>query len=227
MEIFLKKLSKTIEYELKRTNRRSGSFRVAIKNGKLTVYAPSDCPVSIIEELLQERAQWIEENLTRQKKIVDRPKDTILYRGQSYPLKIKIAEKNWVSLEDAFVVNTPKSDPQVISQLLECWFKMEAERIIPKRVLELARKVGVCPQKISFRNQKTRWGSCSSSGNISLNIRLLMAPEWIFDYVIIHELCHIHEPNHSSRFWQHVAKFCPEYKEARAWLKKHGHALAF
>lgn len=229
MEITLKELGKTINYELKRTNRRNGTFRMAIKNGKLFVYAPIECPLSIIEEGLQAKASWIWEKLesSRQKIAAVTNNDTILYRGQSYPLKIRISEKPWITMNDAIVIDTPQDHPKVITKILETWFTYQAERLVPPRVFELAKQVGAYPQKLSFRNQKTRWGSCSTLGNISLNIRLLMAPPQILDYVIIHELCHLLEPNHSPRFWQRVEENMPDYKKARAWLKTNGYLLAF
>jgi predicted metal-dependent hydrolase len=91
-------------------------------------------------------------------------------------------------------------------------------KLVP--IIELwSRKIGVKYSKISFRNQKTRWGSCSSRGALSFNIRLVNMPEDIMEYVVIHELCHLVEHNHSARFWSLVTQYCPEYKEKVKWLK--------
>jgi len=96
---------------------------------------------------------------------------------------------------------------------------------IPPRVRTLADSFGLRYEKVVIRDQKTRWGSCSSVGAISLNWRLVMMPEEAMDYVIIHELMHLREMNHSDRFWKLVEEACPEYKKWVAWLDTHGVAL--
>lgn len=101
----------------------------------------------------------------------------------------------------------------------------EAMRIIPPKVAVYAKKIGVTYGRVTIRNQKTRWGSCSSKGNLNFNCYLMRAPEEILDYVIVHELCHRLEMNHSPAFWAHVEAALPDYKERRAWLRKHGQEL--
>ena len=85
--------------------------------------------------------------------------------------------------------------------------------------------LGVTYGKISIRDQKTRWGSCSSEGNLSFNWRLILAPPDVLDYVVIHELCHRKEMNHSKEFWALVESLMPEYKERRKWLRENGNNL--
>jgi len=86
-------------------------------------------------------------------------------------------------------------------------------------------KIGVCPRKLTVREQKTRWGSCSSKGNISLNWKLVMAPMEVIDYVIVHELCHMKEMNHSKNYWNIVKSIIPDFELRRKWLKDNGHRL--
>jgi predicted metal-dependent hydrolase len=95
-----------------------------------------------------------------------------------------------------------------------------AERELPHRTLELAREHGIAVSRVTVRAQKTRWGSCSARGTISLNWRLIQAPVSVRDYLIVHELMHRREMNHSRRYWKHVAAACPGYREAEAWLKR-------
>lgn len=95
---------------------------------------------------------------------------------------------------------------------------------IPKRVARLAPLVGVRYGRITIRNQRTKWGSCSSKGNLNFNCVLMLSPEWVRDYIVVHELCHLKEMNHSPAFWAEVARVCPDYKEAEAWLKANGNA---
>lgn len=96
---------------------------------------------------------------------------------------------------------------------------------IPQRVRKYAAIIGVTVGRITIRNQKTRWGSCSSKGNLNFNCLLMLCPEEIRDYVVVHELCHRKELNHSPRFWNEVARVMPDYAVSRKWLKDKGSAL--
>ena len=98
----------------------------------------------------------------------------------------------------------------------------EALRIIPVRVKHYAAILGVTYGRITIRNQKTLWGSCSSKGNLNFNCMLMKTPEHIRDYVVVHELCHRKEMNHSKRFWELVESVIPDYKQCRRWLKEEG-----
>ena len=98
----------------------------------------------------------------------------------------------------------------------------EALKVIPERVEYFAKVIGVTYGKITVRNQKTRWGSCSSKGNLNFNCLLMLAPPEVLDYVVVHELCHRKQMNHSKPFWLEVEKLLPNYKEVRNWLKEEG-----
>jgi hypothetical protein len=100
-----------------------------------------------------------------------------------------------------------------------------ARKEIPPRVIELASDRGLEVPAISIRAQKTLWGSCSQSGRLSLNWKLILPPDWVRDYVIIHELMHLFEFNHSDSFWERVAEAFPEYREAECWLKTRGERI--
>ena len=97
----------------------------------------------------------------------------------------------------------------------------QAKRALPSRLHELAALHGVTAARVSVRNQKWRWGSCSPNGHVCLNWRLITMPESVRDYVIIHELMHLKRLDHSKKFWKLVAAACPQYQEARVWLRKH------
>ena len=101
----------------------------------------------------------------------------------------------------------------------------QAVKIIPEKVRYFAGKIGVAYGRITIRNQKTRWGSCSGKGNLNFNCLLMLTPDEVQDYVVIHELCHRKEMNHSPKFWAEVAKFMPDYKQKRKWLKENGEGI--
>lgn len=101
----------------------------------------------------------------------------------------------------------------------------KALKYIPERVAHFARIIGVDYGRITIRNQKTRWGSCSSKGNLNFNCLLMMTPPEVIDYVVVHELCHRKEMNHSKAFWNEVEKVMPDYKAYIKWLKEEGHFL--
>jgi len=101
----------------------------------------------------------------------------------------------------------------------------EAVRTIPPKVAHYAEQIGVTYGRITIRNQRTRWGSCSSKGNLNFNCLLTQVPEPVCDYVVVHELCHRLEMNHSARFWSLVASVMPDYKAQRRWLRDNGNAL--
>lgn len=114
---------------------------------------------------------------------------------------------------------------EVLSAEAVAQLKTAASIDLHQRVAYWAPKVGVQAARVGIRTQRTRWGSCSSKGNLSLNALLMLAPESVRDYVVVHELCHLKEMNHSPRFWALVATVLPHYKGAEAWLKDNGRAL--
>lgn len=150
--------------------------------------------------------------------------DTLLYFG--VPRKIIIDSSVLVPFSfdtNHFVLNPRYADN--VNVLARRWLIKKAEEYLPKRLMELAQKLGVRYKKVQVKDVKSRWGSCSSKGTISLNWRLIMAPSEVIDYVLIHELAHIVHPNHSKYFWKYVATFCPDYKLHRSWLRKNGQHL--
>lgn len=114
----------------------------------------------------------------------------------------------------------PKMTPEELRQLAD-----KALKYIPERASYFAPIVGVNYGRITIRNQRTRWGSCSSKGNLNFNCLLMLAPPEVIDYVVVHELCHRKEMNHSAAFWNEVAKVLPDYKKSVRWLKDEGGRL--
>jgi predicted metal-dependent hydrolase len=122
------------------------------------------------------------------------------------------------------VFRVPRLDGD-LRPTLEAHFLRRAKIELPARTWELAAETGMAVKEVAVRNQRTRWGSCTQGGIISLNWRLIQAPDSVRDYVIYHELMHLREMNHSARFWRRVEEVCPAWREAESWLKRNGSLL--
>jgi predicted metal-dependent hydrolase len=119
----------------------------------------------------------------------------------------------------------PEAGPVIARRALEAWYRRQADTIFAERLAHANGIYGFQYARVSVKAQKTRWGSCSKLGNLNFNWRLLLAPLSVLDYVVVHELCHLKELNHSARFWQLVARGCPDYAVHRRWLRQHGREL--
>lgn len=120
------------------------------------------------------------------------------------------------------VVNPSRNQQQIVANELDRFLKSTAQRYLVPRVTQLAQKMSVKFNRVTLRQQKTRWGSCSSKQNLNFNWRLVHFPPQVIDYVIIHELAHLKEMNHSRAFWQLVKTYDPAYPQHEGWLKRHG-----
>jgi predicted metal-dependent hydrolase len=144
---------------------------------------------------------------------------SLLYRGE--PVRLHVAsDRSGVTLsfaDQSLPAGAPAADYR---GPIQAHLRSLAEGALPPRARELARLHGITIGRVTVRAQKTRWGSCSARGTISLNWRLIQAPPFVQDYLIIHELMHRRQMNHSARFWKLVADACPNWREAESWLKK-------
>jgi predicted metal-dependent hydrolase len=137
-------------------------------------------------------------------------------------------ERAWIRNQLQKVAQQRDGPPAVASLLpdVERDLRARARRELPPRLLELAVQHGLTVARVSVRNQRRRWGSCAPGGHICLNWQLVRMPAWVRDYVMIHELMHLAQMNHSRKFWRLVARACPDYEAARRWLREHQDLLA-
>ena len=133
------------------------------------------------------------------------------------------SKQNWIESHRAKLTARPPQ-PHLSDVELRA-LADQALNVIPARVAHFAPLVGVRYGRITVRNQRSRWGSCSSQGNLNFNCLLMLCPEEIVDYVVVHELCHRKEMNHSPRFWAEVERVLPDYKQRLQWLKENGNAI--
>jgi predicted metal-dependent hydrolase len=133
------------------------------------------------------------------------------------------AKADWIRMQLSKLASKP-AVPMLTAEQIRA-LAQQAKAHLPKRVAYFAARIGVTYGRITIRNQTSRWGSCSDQGNLNFNCLLMLAPASVQDYVVVHELCHRKEMNHSVRFWAEVEKIVPDYKAQRAWLKENGGAL--
>lgn len=224
-----------LNYSL-RISARARRLRISVSEAGVALILPAGFPLAEGEAFLHKNAAWVMEQLERRQKHIARnnravlPKDVILYHG--VPTRLEIFEDPGRKLRGRvdevdckFLLNVPAGSVKLAPQLIERWLREKARQEIQTVVAAQARRMHAAPKSVSIRDQRTRWGSCSSRGTLSFNWRLVMAPPSVMEYVVIHELAHLSVPNHSSDFWKLVAAYYPAYKEARVWLRKNSSLL--
>ncbi len=140
-----------------------------------------------------------------------------------------LSEKaSWIRMQQGKMQEREKMRQQACIHLdaaQEKELRERAKSVLAQRTAYFARQIGVTYGRITVRDQKTRWGSCSQTGNLNFNFRLILAPSEVLDYVVVHELCHRRQMNHSAQFWQEVAQVLPDYRKRKAWLTENGWRL--
>jgi len=194
--------------------------------GKARVTIPPRGSVHEGRDFAQRHAGWLENQLRRREANqamekqwrIGRP---ILFRGERVALQVEVHEGRQ-SLRFGEVRLAVKVWTDDWRQFIEAHLRRLAAAELAARTLELAGVHEFIVNRVTVRNQRSRWGSCSRRGTISLNWRLIQAPGFVSDYLILHELAHLKEMNHSRRFWREVERLCPGFAEAEKWLKGHG-----
>jgi predicted metal-dependent hydrolase len=173
----------------------------------------------------QKHAAWLAAQA--EKAGADWGEGTLIYwRGEAFPLRlVSVGDITGKFRADAGPHRIPLQPGRPVRRQVEEFLRAVAATELPRLVLEGAARHGLRVARVRIGNQGTRWGSCARSGAISLNWRLVQTPDFVRDYIIVHELMHLREMNHSDRFWGHVAVACPRYGEAEAWLRRHGRAI--
>jgi predicted metal-dependent hydrolase len=228
-----------ITYCLIYQNRRKTVQLKFVNEHCLQITVPARLPRDEIEQLLLSKSKWIIEK----KGQLDRyaactlnksttPGAQVLFLGEPYTIEWTNGLSPNVNLHsrDKRIVLTlsGKTQAERLAQAnlcLKTWYLTHAKKHLASKTAFWAKHLAVKPQKITLRDQKSRWGSCSSLGNINYNWRIIMAPLEIMDYLVIHELAHLRFPNHSKAFWFEVQRFCPEFSQHRLWLKDRGRIL--
>ena len=229
---------KTIAYRIRRSARRKKTLQLSVDDDGAIVASPMKTPDAEIRRFVLKNADWILESIAERKALAESYRlvsgNSLPYLGREVGLIIREEEALGARLEFAdwkFRIIVPKNlDPDerdaAIGRELSAWYRRQAERVIGAQVDRWWRFFD-CPERppALIRDQRRRWGSCSSDGTLRFNWRLIMMSEYIVEYVVVHELSHLEQMNHSPKFWDVVAKRLPDYKERRRTLKEAGRAL--
>jgi predicted metal-dependent hydrolase len=222
-----------VPYILKRSRKRKRTISLQItRQSDLIVCAPYFTPASEIKSFIEQKNDWIQKNIQRQKEEKSHAGNKLYisgeyfyYLGTPYPLEV-FSQQNLpaglVFWSNRFYLNCRDGEDRRKSYFIE-WYKRKAREYFTKQVEHLGRRLQLLPRIIRITSAQTRWGSCSAENGLAFSFRLIMAPPAVMDYVIIHELMHIKEKNHSFRFWKLIEAEMPEYKLHRRWLKENGH----
>ena len=208
-----------------RRSKRARRVRVTVdRAGTVEVVLPQRLPLRAAEEAVRELRPWIDRRLAdagRQRAAVLARGDTVPYLGETLTLRPEPGRTRVLRRGAALLV--PAGPERQAA--LERWFRRMARAEIQSRLDRACAIAGLDYTRLTIRDQRTRWGSCSRGGAMSFNWRLLLAPEAVLDYVVWHEVCHLAFMDHSPRFWGLVARYCPDHREHVAWLKRNAGLL--
>ena len=229
-------LNEKIEVEVARRSYQKRWKLWVHPSGKVRVTVNKKVSLKQVKRWLLSMQPWIEKGLANGEKLREKypPKkyidgENFPFIGKDYRLRINPALKTDV-YGDIMEINlgVPVETSTALKQeKLQMLYKKQARYLIPERLDYWSECMGLKYSRLSLRGQKTRWGSCSSRGEISLNWKLVAAPLEVLDYVVIHELAHLTHPNHSKEFWGLVEAYCPEYKGLKRWLRDNQYGFEF
>jgi predicted metal-dependent hydrolase len=218
-------------YRIRESHRRRTLSLELRADGSVHVAVPRGLRLAEVRRFVESRRAWIDSKRALLSQAV-RPRlaletgARLPYLGSELTLIVEqraSARALCRREQDALVVRVAHA--QSAQRVIEAWYRREALAHAGERVAHFVRLVGRAPRALTIRAQRTRWGSCSARGSVSLNWRLMQATPAILDYVVVHELCHLLVPNHSARFWAEVGRVLPDYPERRAALRDFGRTL--
>ncbi len=215
--------NKCLYYTLNRSERKTIAIRIT-KDATIEVGAPLKMPKSDINKFVQSKEKWITKHLlVRMAYIEQKAKfsldygDMVLYRGREYPIIMKSGDR--IGFDGSIFYMCEGLSAEEIKFAVIQLYKKLAKRDLTIKVIDFAKQMNVRPIAVKINSAKTRWGSCSGKNSINFSWRLIMADDAAIDYVVVHELAHIKEHNHSSRFWDVVKNVFPDYIERQNRLR--------
>ena len=231
----------SIPYRIRRSE-RARRARILVDGDGVEVVVPRRFPLREVEPFVEEKRAWIERTLRRLRETEAELPATRLedgglvpYLGESLRLAVRVepgrqrehVARRGEELRVALPADAERLLPgdAALRDALERWYRRRARVEVTPRLDAACARAGTSYTRLQIRGQRTRWASCSSTGAMSFNWRLLLAPVEILDYVVEHEVAHLEVLDHSKRFWRLLASRCPHWRQHEAWLRRHGHGL--
>ncbi len=225
-----------LEYTLKRSDRKSLGISIE-RDGAVMVKAPHQVELDDIEKFISEKKVWVYQKLAKKKALNrERPKrefvngQGFLYLGKSYRLKFiddagtglgKLPKAAPLRLWHGYF-ELAESEKAGAREHFIAWYKKQIKRQLKERIPRYDNRIGVTVKDIRIIDLGHRWASCGRNGVINFNWRAVMAPVWVFDYILVHEMVHLIERAHSDKFWRLVSRIMPDYEEYAFWLNENG-----
>ncbi len=213
---------------IERSNRKTLSL-IVLKDGQVVVKAPIRMKDEVINRFVEDKQGWIKDKLLIVNKTIQKFDDVVHYQrfllyGNKYSLLLTDVKK--IETNDNFQILVPqKTERDKINKALKAWYKKAARQVLGDRLAFIESKIKLKSNYFKIGDSKGRWGACNSKGVISLNWRVIMLPPQIIDYVIVHELCHLVEMNHSKNFWKLVETFLPNAPMLKNAIKEYSFLL--
>jgi len=212
---------------------RSKRKTIALQIGRdalLIVRAPRQTPDKTIINFINQKRSWIIKNQTKaREKLLSKPRrefkdgEEFQYLGEAYKLRTAYDYPSKLTFDNGFFLSTAQAHKA--RELFVKWYKKKAAALIAERTQYYASNLGIKYEGVKITSGRGNWGSCRSQGRLIFNWRLIMSPLQIIDYVILHELVHIIERNHSKQFWNRIRSLYPDFEICKKWLKQNGHLL--
>ena len=200
------------------------------RDSSVVVRAPAGTPEKKIRQAIEAKKLWLYQKVNHEQKYPPRRQrkefvtgETIPYLGRNYRLEITDNDVHGLQFHSRFLMS--RKDRPVASKLFRQWYLERAHERLTTRAKYFAEALGVNFNRVLISDLKVRWGSCTPKSNLNFNWRIMKAPAFVIDYLIVHELAHLIEPNHTPRFWNIVSVQVPRYEVAKEWLKENGDVL--
>jgi predicted metal-dependent hydrolase len=207
---------------------RTKTASIKIEDGLVSIVVPQRLSIERIQQLVEDKYHWIVQKIAlhdASKPASDREfvsGEAYAYLGRNYRLKVVAGAYIPVKLSQGRLVATlpdGANRSNLVRDAVIRWYKLNALRKIKEKVRRYSKVMGLAPKSIGIKTFKSRWGSCSPTGELDFNWVIVMAPNRVVDYVVIHELCHLKQLDHSPKFWKEVERVMPDYAEHKEWLK--------
>ncbi|GHV35367.1 hypothetical protein FACS1894178_4780 [Bacteroidia bacterium] len=218
-----------VNYQIKYSKRKTLNITVE-RDRQVIVHAPANLSEAKIKEIVLSKKDWIKEKLTHVQKypIIHNAKEfvsgeALMYLGKNYQLLVVDAEIEGIEFDKQFKI--AKRNQSAANDLFKKWYKTRAIERIQPLAIEYSQNLGVTFNECKISEMKYRWGSCTPQNNLNFNWRIVKAPLFVIRYIVVHELIHLIESNHTPTFWNILSIQVPDYQKAKDWLKTNGHLL--